>query len=122
MNTAMYEAATSRQVFGYVLILIAGVVLVGGLIWAFRLGFKVRQREPAPPLPEEQPKLPPEGAVHEIRENRDYQEVPKTPKGGRPLTPYELSNMDSKSSEDQKRPRWSSGSSGSFGGGGLGAH
>ncbi|WDO04418.1 DUF6479 family protein [Streptomyces murinus] len=120
MNTAMYEAATSRQVFGYVLILVAGVVLVGGLIWAFRLGFKVRQREPAPPLPEEQPKLPPTGPVRETSEMREPRDVPRTGEEGERLTPHQLDNIRSRRADDQRRPRWSPGSSGSFGGGGGG--
>ncbi|MEU6462744.1 DUF6479 family protein [Streptomyces sp. NPDC046976] len=120
MNTAMYEAATSRQVFGYVLILVAGVVLVGGLIWAFRLGFKVRQREPAPPRPEEQPKLPPTGPVRETSEMREPRDVPRADDGSERLTPHQLDNIRSRRADDQRRPRWSPGSSGSFGGGGGG--
>ncbi|WP_416482702.1 DUF6479 family protein [Streptomyces sp. CL12] len=120
MNTAMYEAATSRQIFGYVLILVAGVVLVGGLIWAFRLGFKVRQREPAPPRPEEQPKLPPTGPVHETSEMREPRDVPQAGEESERLTPHQLDNIRSQRADDQRRPRWSPGSSGSFGGGGGG--
>ncbi|MEW2623828.1 DUF6479 family protein [Streptomyces sp. NPDC048106] len=120
MNTAMYEAATSRQVFGYVLVLAAGVVLVAGLIWAFRLGFKVRQREPAPPRPEEQPKLPPSGPVRETSEMREPRDVPRAAEESERLTPHQLGNIRSRRADDQSRPRWSPGSSGSFGGGGGG--
>ncbi|MFF8990680.1 DUF6479 family protein [Streptomyces sp. NPDC014983] len=120
MNTAMYEAATGRQAFGYVLVLVAGVVLVGGLIWAFRLGFKVRLREPAPPRPEEQPKLPPTGPVRETSEMREPRDVPKAARESERLTPHQLDNIRSRRADDQSRPRWSPGSSGSFGGGGGG--
>ncbi|CAK7283130.1 DUF6479 family protein [Streptomyces misionensis] len=121
MNTAPMQLAAPSGLIGLVFFVVA-VGLLALLAGGFWMTSRVKYRESARPRPEEQPKLPPEGAVHEVRENRDYREVPKTPKGGRPLTPYELGNMDSKTSEEQKRPRWSSGSSGSFGGGGLGAH
>lgn len=120
MNTAMYEAATRSQVFGYVLILVVGAACVGGLIWAFRLGFKVRQREPAPPRPEEQPKLPTTGPVRESHEMREPEDVPKAADGNERLTPHQLTNVRSRRADDQRRPRWSPGSSGSFGGGGGG--
>ncbi|MDQ0579152.1 DUF6479 family protein [Streptomyces rishiriensis] len=119
-NASLQLAATSGLLtlgmFGVGLALLA---VLGGSFW---LGTRVKSREPARPRPEEQPHLPPGGAVHEIRENREPDEVPRTAEGGRPLTPYELTNMQTRSSTDQKRPRWSRGSSGSFGGGGLGSH
>ncbi|QTE02682.1 DUF6479 family protein [Streptomyces cyanogenus] len=120
MNTAMYQAATGAQVFGYVLILLAGLVCVAGLIWAFRLGIKVRERESAPPRPEEQPRLPASGPVHETREVREPDEVPRAADDSERLTPHQLGNVRSKRADDQRRPRWSPGSSGSFGGGGGG--
>ncbi|MER6683535.1 MULTISPECIES: DUF6479 family protein [Streptomyces] len=120
MDTAMYEAATGAQVFGYALILIAGVACVAGLMWAFRLGFKVREREPAPPRPDEQPKMPPSGPVHETREVREPDEVPRATDESERLTPHQLGNVGTKRADDQRRPRWSPGSSGSFGGGGGG--
>ncbi|MGW4566282.1 DUF6479 family protein [Streptomyces sp. NPDC004561] len=116
----MYLAAAGRQVFGYVLILIAGVVLAAGLIWAFRLGFKVRQQESPPPRPDEHPKMPPSGPVHETSEVREPDEVPRAADGSERLTPYQLGNVGSRRAEDQHRRRWSPGSSGSFGGGGGG--
>ncbi|MFF5330754.1 DUF6479 family protein [Streptomyces rubradiris] len=120
MNTAMYQAATGAQTFGYVLILIAGVALVAGIIWAFRLGAKVREREPAPPRPDEQPKMPPGGPVHETREVREPDEVPRAADESERLTPHQLGNVGTKRAADQSRPRWTPGSSGSFGGGGGG--
>lgn len=120
MNTAMYEAATGAQVFGYLLILVVGVACVAGLIWAFRLGIKVRERESAPPRPDEQPRMPPSGPVHEVREVREPDEMPRATDGGERLTPHQLGNVGTKRADDQSRERWSSGSSGSFGGGGGG--
>ncbi|WP_394346677.1 DUF6479 family protein [Streptomyces dangxiongensis] len=119
MNTAMYEAASGPRVFGYILILVAGVAVVAGIIWAFRMGSKVRDREPAPPRPDEQPKMPPSGPVHETHEVREPDEVPRAEDGER-LTPHQLGNSGTRRADDQSRSRWSSGSSGSFGGGGGG--
>jgi hypothetical protein len=121
MTTASTQLAAASGLMSLVMFVVAvGVLaLLAGGFW---LNSRNRYHESARPRPDEQPQLPPEGAVHEIRENRESAEVPQTPKGGRPLTPYELSNMDSRTSESKDRPRWSSGSSGSFGGGGLGAH
>jgi len=121
MNTASMQLAAPSGLMSLVLFIVA-IGLLALLAGGFWLTSRVKYRESSRPRPEDQPHLPPEGAVHEVRENRDYQEVPKTPEGGRPLTPYELGNMDSKTSEEKQRRRWSSGSSGSFGGGGLGAH
>ncbi|ARP73553.1 hypothetical protein LK07_31540 [Streptomyces pluripotens] len=112
-------AASGLMSLGLFLVALGLLVLLGGGYW---LTSRVKYRESPRPRPEEQPHLPPEGAVYEVRENRESAEVPKTPEGGRPLTPYELTNMDTRPSESKDRPRWSKGSSGSFGGGGLGAH
>ncbi|WP_020126105.1 DUF6479 family protein [Streptomyces sp. 303MFCol5.2] len=121
MTTASVQLAAASGLLSLVLFVVAMAVLavLGGSFW---LGTRVKSRESARPRPDEQPHLPPDGAVHEIRENREPDEVPRTPKGGRPLTPYELTNMQTRSSGDKTRPRWSRGSSGSFGGGGIGSH
>lgn len=116
----MQLAATSG-VMSLVLFLVA-MALLAFLAGAYWLNARIKYRESPRPRPDEQPHLPPEGAMHEVQENRESQEVPVMPKGGRPLTPYELSNMSTRSSTSTDRPRWSKGSSGSFGGGGLGAH
>ncbi|MEU6065548.1 MULTISPECIES: DUF6479 family protein [unclassified Streptomyces] len=121
MSTASMQLAAASGLMSLVLFLVALAVLAL-LAGGFWLNSRVKYQESPRPRPEEQPHLPPEGAVHEIRENRESQEVPKMPEGGRPLTPYELSNMDTRPSASKDRPRWSKGSSGSFGGGGLGAH
>ncbi|MEU6669004.1 DUF6479 family protein [Streptomyces sp. NPDC046727] len=116
----MYQAASGVQVFGYVVLLVAGVACAGGLIWAFRLGNTVRRREPRPPRPDEQPRMPPSGPVREIREMREPDEVPRAADDSERLTPYRLGTLRTKRAGDQRRPRWSPGSSGSFGGGGGG--
>ncbi|WP_416981148.1 DUF6479 family protein [Streptomyces sp. T028] len=121
MSIATEQLAATSGLISLVLFLVA-VVVVGLMAGSFWLGARIKERESPRPRPEEQPHLPPDGAVHEIRENRESQEVPRTAKGERPLTPYELTNLQTRSSADKTRRRWSEGSSGSFGGGGLGAH
>ncbi len=101
-------------------LMIAGLVVVALLIGAFVLGARIRRREPPAPRPEEQPRVPEEGPVHEDRENRELDEVPRSKDR---LTPHELrahGNMPSRRSSSQRRRRWDEGRSGSFGSGGQG--
>ncbi|MGW7080433.1 DUF6479 family protein [Streptomyces sp. NPDC054866] len=123
MDTAsgeLYELAASGAALGTIAAFLGGLVLVGALLWAFWLGNKVRRREPRPPRREEQPKMPESGPVHEIREMREPDEVPRAKDESERLRPQNLHASGSKRSDDQTRRRWSSGSSGSFGGGGPG--
>ncbi|WP_425828348.1 DUF6479 family protein [Streptomyces fractus] len=102
---------------------IAGLVIALALIWAVWMGIRFRRREPGPPDPADQPKLPRTGPVHEVREMREPDEMPRTDNGGSRLTPHELhsdGNAGGKRSEDQRPRRWSRGHSGSFGSGGPG--
>jgi uncharacterized membrane protein YgcG len=124
MNTASMQLAAASGLMSVFLFIVA-VGVLALLAGGFYMTSRVRYRESPRPRPEEQPTMPPGGPVHEVREsNREASEVPRTAKGERPLTPYELTNMDTRpgTSESKDRPRWSNGSSGSFGGGGLGAH
>lgn len=115
------QLAAASGLMSLVLFLVA-IGVLAMLAGGFWLTSRIRCSESPRPRPEEQPHLPPDGAVHELRENREPEEVPRIPKGGRPLTPYELGNQGTRTSASKDRPRWSKGSSGSFGGGGLGAH
>ncbi|MFF7985341.1 DUF6479 family protein [Streptomyces sp. NPDC007901] len=121
MSTSSMQLAAPSGLMSLALFLVA-VAVLAMLAGGFWLGNRVKYHESLRPRPEEQPKLPPEGAVHEVRENRESEEIPLIPKGGHALTPYELSNQQTRPSASKDRPRWSPGSSGSFGGGGLGAH
>ncbi|WP_128374442.1 DUF6479 family protein [Streptomyces cavernae] len=123
MTAQSLEVAATEGLVGGVFPLLAGIVVTIGLIWAVRLGIRVRRREPAPPRPEEQPRLPESGPVLEVSEMREPDEVPKAQNESERLTPHELhglGNVRSRRSDDQKRPRWSPGSSGGFGSGGAG--
>jgi hypothetical protein len=121
MNTASFELlAVSGQQLDVFAAFVGGMFVSLALIWAVRLGMSVRDRELAPPRPEEQPHLPKTGAVHEMREVREPDEVPHATQESERLMPYELHHAASKHSEEQERKRWHPGSSGSFGSGGLG--
>ncbi|MPY57865.1 hypothetical protein FNH08_12015 [Streptomyces spongiae] len=111
-----YEAAATNA-GGVTAILVAGLVLVGALVWAVRFGMKTRRREPGPPGRGEHPTLPESGPVHETRQMREPDEVPRAGDESERLRPHDLHASGSKPSEDQTRRRWAPGSSGSFGGG-----
>ncbi|AZM91178.1 MULTISPECIES: DUF6479 family protein [Streptomyces] len=64
---------------------VVGIVIAGVLLAGFKLGQRVREKEPPPPTPESQPHLPDGGPVHEVREERDPVEIPE---GG--LRPHEM--------------------------------
>jgi hypothetical protein len=120
MQTTFYEAAAASSVFGVAVVLVSGLVVTGALIWAVRLGIRVRRGESRPPRRSEHPRPPESGPVHETREFREPDEVPRAADGSERLTPHGLKHSGSKRSENQTRPRWNEGSSGSFGGGGPG--
>ncbi|WNM32237.1 DUF6479 family protein [Streptomyces sp. Li-HN-5-11] len=122
MITASLDIAATRGLLVGIGPFVAGLVVVALLIGAFWLGARIRRREPAPPRPEEQPRLPDGGPVREVLENREPDEVPRSDDR---LTPHRLSahgNLGSRTSAAQARPRWDEGSSGSFGSGGPGGH
>ncbi|MFG2549310.1 DUF6479 family protein [Streptomyces sp. NPDC048581] len=87
-------------------LLVAGLAVVALLIGAFVLGARIRRREPPPPRPEEQPRLPEDGPVHEVREHREPSEVPKS---DHRLTPHEMpahGNSPTRPSQSRERRRW----------------
>lgn len=119
MSTAAFEvAAAGSDVLNVLAAFVGGTFIAGALIWAVQLGMRVMDRDVRHPRPEEQPSLPSTGAVHEIREMREPDEVPLAEQER--LMPYQLHHSGSKRGEDQHRKRWLPGSSGSFGSGGLG--
>ncbi|WP_155059500.1 DUF6479 family protein [Streptomyces blattellae] len=123
MNAIAYvipHQAAAANPAGLVAVLIGGLLVAGALVWAVRLGIKVRSRESRPPAPKEQPTRPGTGPVRETREMREGNEVPRAGDETERLTPHDLQPSGSKPSDDQKRRRWNQGSSGSFGSGGPG--
>ncbi|MFI6274578.1 DUF6479 family protein [Streptomyces sp. NPDC050988] len=119
MNASVYQAAVTNPA-GAIALLVGGLLIAGALVWAVQLGIKVRRREPGPPRGDEQPTLPEAGPVHEARQMREPNEVPRAADESERLTPHNLQASGSKRSENQKRRRWGRGSTGSFGGGGPG--
>ncbi|MFI2644101.1 DUF6479 family protein [Streptomyces sp. NPDC018610] len=121
MDTTGYTAAAGApSVVGIILVVVGGLIVVGLLVWAVRLGIKVMHRESRTPRGGEHPTLPESGPVHETQQRREPDEVPRAEDTGRRLSPHELGSPGSRRSEDQDRPRWDEGSSGSFGSGGPG--
>ncbi|MEU3145360.1 MULTISPECIES: DUF6479 family protein [unclassified Streptomyces] len=121
MSTATYELlAVSQQVLNLLAAFVGGLVVAGALIWAVRVGMKVMDQEERRPRPEEQPCLPETGAVHEMREMREPDEMPMVPRDGERLMPYQLHHSSTRTGKDQRRKRWLPGSSGAFGSGGPG--
>lgn len=125
MNTAWMETAdlaAGRGALGAGLV-VAGVVVVALLIGMFVFGSRrVRNSETRRPRPEEQPRMPEDGPVREVREQREPDEVPRSDER---LLPHELKghgNAGSRTSASQERPRWDEDSSGAFGSGGPGSH
>ncbi|GHB24117.1 hypothetical protein GCM10010377_12580 [Streptomyces viridiviolaceus] len=119
MSTATYVLLAASDTVNVTVAFIGGMVIAGALILAVAVGMRVMERESNRPRAEEQPKLPEAGPVHEEREMREPDEVPRVTNGGSRLMPYELHPASTRRGEDQKRRRWLPGSSGSFGGGGL---
>lgn len=120
MNTAMLDIAVARDYQVGIWPFIVGLCVLALLIGAFWLGIRIRRREPAPPRPEEQPRLPEGGPVGAVLENREPDEMPRSRDR---LTPHQLKehgNLGSRTSPTRTRPRWDEGSSGSFGSGGPG--
>jgi hypothetical protein len=119
MNTAWMEMAAGRGALG-VGLAVAGVVVVALLIGAFFLGSRIRRREPGPPDPAQQPRLPDSGPVRESHESREPDEVPRSDHRVLPHEQPAHGNVPSRSAPQRERPRWNEGSSGSFGSGGPG--
>ncbi|KOV61304.1 hypothetical protein ADL01_31475 [Streptomyces sp. NRRL WC-3618] len=112
--------AASSNVLNVIAAFAGGLIVVALLIWAVRLGVRTKEAESPPPGPEEHPRLPETGPVHEEREQRAPNEVPHTVDESERLTPHNLHSAGTKRGDDQTRPRWSPGNSGSFGSGGSG--
>ncbi|MFF3885965.1 DUF6479 family protein [Streptomyces sp. NPDC001914] len=120
MYTASQDLITASSGLNAGAAFIGGLIIAGALVWAVRMGIRVRNLESRPPTPEEQPRLPASGAVHEEREMREPDEVPHAADESERLMPYNMHSAGTKHADDQHRKRWQPGSSGSFGSGGPG--
>ncbi|MFJ7905197.1 DUF6479 family protein [Streptomyces sp. NPDC096198] len=106
MNRTLEQLAAGGSAAGSAVILLCGVLVTAALLWAIRLGIKVRRRESPPPRRGEHPVPPRSGPVGEERNMREPNEVPRTTEKGDRRTPHELGNAPSRPSTDQTRPRW----------------
>lgn len=121
MNTATYVVlASSTHRWAVFAAFIGGLVVAGALVWAVRVGMRYMDQEEPRPALEDQPRLPDGGAVHEMREMREPDEMPDMSRTGSRLMPYEIHHAGSRTGKDQNRKRWLPGSSGAFGSGGPG--
>ena len=121
MSTATFVlAATSSDVLNVTAAFVGGLFIAGALVCAVVFGMRVRDRELPRPRPDEHPHLPETGAVHEMREIREPDEMPVAADRRERLMPYQLHASGTRRGKDQNRKRWLPGSSGSFGGGGIG--
>lgn len=114
----MFMAASGSDAANLVAAFLGGAFVAGALIWAVQFGMRVRDKESPSPLPEEQPRLPSTGAIREMREMREPDEVPLQERER--LMPYQLRHANTRRGKDQRRKRWLPGGSGAFGSGGLG--
>ncbi|MEZ3180176.1 hypothetical protein KYY02_16230 [Streptomyces pimonensis] len=121
MDTATYVVlASSTHRWAVITAFIGGLVVAGALVWAVRVGMRYMDQEEPRPTEEEQPRMPDGGAVREMREVREPDEMPDMSRTGSRLMPYELHHSSTRTCKDQQRRRWLPGSSGAFGSGGPG--
>ncbi|MEU9286195.1 DUF6479 family protein [Streptomyces sp. NPDC048275] len=104
-HSAAHNLAIPDAAIGTIVAFVGGLVIVGVLIWAVRLGVKVQRREPRRPRPDEQPKVPDSGPVREVREVREPDDVPQAADESERLRPHNLHASGSKRSENQDVPR-----------------
>ncbi|MFH8570078.1 DUF6479 family protein [Streptomyces sp. NPDC017993] len=86
MDTSNWELAATQGMSAMSFVVV-GLVIVGVLIAAFIWGRRKKAREPGPPLPQEQPRLPADGPVRQVMEEREPDPVPQREER---LTPHEL--------------------------------
>ncbi|MDN3296132.1 DUF6479 family protein [Streptomyces ficellus] len=102
--------------------LVAGIVVVGFLIGAFWVGLRIRNREPAPPKPDEQPHRPPDAGIPgEVEGHRRPAELDEREDR---LMPYELRRQNTDpdpTPRTETDAKWGGSASGGFGSGGPNA-
>ncbi|WP_221356084.1 DUF6479 family protein [Streptomyces beigongshangae] len=118
MDYNVTPLAASGSAEGGIVPFLIGIIVVGGLIFAVSWGRRQRSKQPPPPRPEEQPRLPESGPVGEVRERREPDEVSR----GDRMSPHDLGGGTSHRAPEQGSPTWdrNSGSGSGFGSGGPG--
>ncbi|MFC9883783.1 DUF6479 family protein [Streptomyces libani] len=87
MGVTMIEQLAAGSGTSGILLAIVGVLVVAVLLAAFVWGRRIKAREPGPPLPEQQPRLPESGPVGDVVESREPDELVP---GEQRLTPHEV--------------------------------
>lgn len=112
--------ADNRDLLVGIAPLVAGLVVVIGLIVAVAYGIRIRKRG------DQRPSSPGERGPDQAKGYETSHRVPdEVPHDGERRMPYEFKDYDSDShpgEHEQPPPRWDEGSSGSFGSGGPGRH
>ncbi|OEU87076.1 hypothetical protein DB35_26420 [Streptomyces abyssalis] len=116
--TALPVLAAERDLLVGIAPLVAGIVVVVGLILAVAYGIRIRARG------DQRPSSPGEKGPNSPQEYETRHRVPdEVPQDGERRMPYEFHDYDSDShpGEHERPPRkWDEGSSGGFGSGGPG--
>ncbi|WP_181768261.1 DUF6479 family protein [Streptomyces albidus (ex Kaewkla and Franco 2022)] len=110
--------ADNRDLLVGIAPLVAGIVVVVGLIMAVSYGIRIRKRG------DQRPSSPGERGPDEPKGYETTHRVPdEVPHDGERRMPYDFKDFDSDShpgEHEQPPPKWDEGSSGSFGSGGPG--
>ena len=110
--------AANRDLLVGIAPLVAGLVVVAGLILAVSYGIRIRKSG------DQRPSSPGERGPDEPQEYETTHRVPdEVPHDGERRMPYEFDDFDSDShpgEHEQPPPKWEEGSSGAFGSGGPG--
>lgn len=87
MGVTMNEQVAAGSGTSGILLAIVGVLVVAVLLAAFVWGRRIKAREPGPPRPDQQPRLPESGPVGDVVESREPDELVQ---GEQRLTPHEV--------------------------------
>ncbi|MFG3256964.1 DUF6479 family protein [Streptomyces sp. NPDC048172] len=75
--SAVLDQAVMRHLLVGAVPLALGLAVVVALVGAVWLGIRIRRREPTPPTPGSQPRLPDSGPVGDVEERRVPDEMPR---------------------------------------------
>ncbi|MGJ5893568.1 hypothetical protein DF268_10870 [Streptomyces sp. V2] len=91
---------------GTAAVVLCGLLLTAALVWAVRLGTRVRRREQSPGrLPPQEPvRRPVDESEH--RQTREPDEMPRIPDDEPRPTPHDLGNTPDRPGRHRGRSRW----------------
>jgi hypothetical protein len=106
--------AANRDYLVGIVPFVIGLVVVGGIIAAFVIGMRLRDRGDM-----RSSESGPKGPEHPVEYERERRKSYDVERDGRRRLPHELSDTSGEHDESEP-PRWNEGSSGGFGSGGPG--